>query len=276
MSLVFTMPGKLGDSLHEFPVAYWYCVDQKTTCTIWLDETTCKPLVKLFAAQPFVDAVELKPGITSWHMGGQPWDFGLSMKDHMDHEIYHLGMRRFPMRQITLDALDQVPLSITRRDNQRCLTVVSPAIEHRRLVLHGTFMSHMSGVPGFWRFLSDQADDLATRFDEIVFVGTDEERARALEVYPQWTSFDDQGDFLKLAEFMANAKMVIGSGSSNVVLASLLGIPCVRVHDPIGEYAKVIWSNLGENQINDTERELRDTWPAFRDRWLHVGVEAPA
>jgi hypothetical protein len=108
----------------------------------------------------------------------------------------------------------------------------------------------------------------------VCFVGTKDERVRAWELYPKWRSFDDGGEFIRLAEYMSGATMMIGSGSSNVVLAGLLGIPTLRVHDPIGDHPKVIWSNLGDNQLNATERELRDEWPAFRDQWLGAEMSA--
>ena len=62
---------------------------------------------------------------------------------------------------------------------------------------------------------------------------------------------------------------MIGCGSAPIVLAGLLKIPSVRVHDKIASDApKVIWNNLAPNSINDTEIELRKSWPTFRDRWL--------
>lgn len=261
MSLVFTLPGKIGDALHQFPVAYHYCAMNETRCTLWLDEGTLKPLVPLFEAQPCVEKVELKGGITSYHMGGQPYDFGLKIADHLDHEIYHLGFRNFPSRQITLETFSQVPLKIDPPSTEACLVPTPSTNPANRLLLHGTFLSHASGVPGFWRFLSLHRADLEREFSEIVFTGTPTERARALELYPDYAAFDDQGSYLKLAEHMARSRLVIGAGSSNVALAGALGVPCVRVHDPIGEAPKVIWNNLGPRQWNETEVELRRSWP---------------
>ena len=61
---------------------------------------------------------------------------------------------------------------------------------------------------------------------------------------------------------------MIAAGSSVAALASVLHVPCVRVHDPIGEFPKVIWSGLGENQLNETELSLRKLWPPWRDQWI--------
>lgn len=271
--LVFTMPGKKGDALHQFPIVYWYWKQTGRRSTLWLDKHTLGPLVNLFAAQSCVEGVELIDGITSWHMGGQKWDFSLPTSAHVDNEIYHLGLRSFPQRQLTLEALDQVPLNIKNPGDVKCLDVgnqdVIWDVGPPRLALHGTFVTHMSGVPGFWRFLADRRDELESIFGgEIYFTGTPAERKRARELYPDWKDVDDGGDFLHLARFMATCTCVIGAGSSNIVLAGLLGVPGVRVHDPIGENAKVIWSNLGPNQINETEMALRTEWPKFRDQWV--------
>lgn len=273
MSLVFTMPGKIGDSLLQWPVVYWYCRQNEVKATLWLDEHTLRPLVNLYASQPCVEAVELKPGIKSYHMGGQPWEFDLTTKDHLDHEIYHLGFRKFPQRQITLEVLDQIPLHIERPKDAKSLMVTERIGAGPRLVLHGNFVTHQSGVPGFWRFISDRKEELEQIFGpEIYFVGTPAERKRARELYPDWRSFDDGGDFLHLAEFIASSSLMIACGSSNVVLAGLLGIPAIRVHDPIGDNPKVIWSNLGENQMNELEVDLRRLWPEFRDKWVSQSV----
>lgn len=273
MSLVFTMPGKIGDALLQWPVVHWYCTQNHKKATLWLDEGALKPLVNLFATQPCIEAVELKPGITGYQMGGQPWDFGLSTKDHVEHEIYHLGMRKFPSRQITLETLENVPLQIQRQDDMGSLmVVVHPPAANRRLVLHGNFTSHATGVPSFWRFLSDHEEELAELFDEVVFVGTPRELQRARELYPSWGAFSDGGDFLHLASFIAGAEAVIGCGSSIVALAGCLRIPSLRIHDAIGDSPKVIWSNLGAKQFNLTEEELRTEWSNVRDAFTHVAV----
>lgn len=271
MSLIFTMPGKLGDALLQWPVVYQYCKRENARCTLWLDEKSLRPLVPLFEYQPCVEKVELRGGIENHSMGGQPYDFGLKTSDYVDHEIYHLGFRAFPTRQITLETLNTVPLNLSARETAQepSLTVPDPDPREEKVILHGNFTSHATGVPGFWRFLSRIWDELPA---DRVFVGRPGECRRALELYPGARSFDDRGDFLVLARVLLGARAVIGCGSSVAALASVLKVPCVRVHDPIGEAPKVIWSGLGENQVNDTEFELRSTWPAFRDRWLAPAV----
>ena len=280
MSLIFSMPGKIGDALHQFPVVHAYCKQNDVRATLWLDENTLKPLVNLFACQPCVEAVELKGGITSYHMGGQPWNFDLKTSEHAGHEIHHLGMRAFPTRQITLETCDQVPLNIDIPKTSACMVIPGDAVasDVPRLLLHGTFTTHASGVPGFWRFLADRQKEFSSIYgSEIYFTGTPGERRRARELYPDWRDFDDGGDFLNLARFMATASLVVGAGSSNVVLAGVLGIPSVRVHDPIGQHPRVIWSNLGPDQINETEADMRGEIFQIpgRKTGLVVAVTAP-
>lgn len=267
MSTIFTCPGKIGDCFLQYPVAYQWAKQNGKRFTLWLDEKSLAPLKGLFETQACVEAVELKPGIQNYSCGGQPYTFDLKTEDIVGHTVYHLGFRRFPERQITLQtALDVFPTMETAP-----LAEPSILVDHgepkNRLVLHGTFTSHMSGVPRFWRFLYDHREELEERFDDIVFTGPADDVARARELYPNWGSFNDMGDFLGLARFMAESRLVIGSGSCGVALASVLGVPAVRVHDPIGEAPRVIWSGLAPNQLNDTEIGLRTSWPEFRDQW---------
>lgn len=271
MSLVFTLPGKIGDALHQFPVAYHYCKQQGKTCELWLDEGSLKPLENLFRAQPCVTDVKFLPGIKNYTCGGQPFDFAMDNQVYLDNEIYHLGLRTFPSRQLTLEALEQVPLNMDRSAvaSEPSLVVPNARPASDRVILHGNFMSHVSGVPSFWRFLNWVKNDLP---EERVFVGLPKERKRALEIHPGWSEFDDQGDFLLLAQEMANAALVIACGSSVAALAGQLKVPCLRVHDPIGEHPMVIWSNLGPRQWNLTEKDCRVQWPKIREEvWALAG-----
>lgn len=270
--LTATFPGKLGDALLQFPVMYWHWQDTGERFACWMDEKSLRPLANLFASQPCVEEVLFKPGIENYNMGGQPFEFNLTVADHLDRQFVHLGFRQFPTKQITLETLANVPLKIQRRDTISCLTVAHNLSPKRRLVLHGKFTSHASGVPSFWKFLADHAKELENLYEEIVFVGTAGERKRALELYPDWSAYDDGGDFLHLAMFVAPAEAVIACGSSVAALGGVLGVPTLRIHDPIGDAAAIIWSNLGPNQFNLTEEALRTQWPEVRASLSKVAV----
>ncbi len=274
MATVFSCPGKKGDALLQYPVAMQWSKMTGKRFTLWLDENSLKPLERLFGSQECVEAVVFKPGITSYHLGGQPWDFGLQTQDFKDNTIYHLGFRQPPERQITLQTAMAVPfhLDTAKLAQEPSLSIVGP-LTANRVVLHGTFQSHHTGVPKFWTFIRDIRKDLEERFDEITFIGTQAETARALELYPQWNAFDDKGDFYDTARLVAGSKLVIGSGSVGVVLAGALKVPSIRVHDPIGEWPKVIWSNLGPGQVNETEQDLRRLWPELRKQYDRSGAE---
>lgn len=277
MSVVFTSPGKLGDAVLQWPVAYTYAKQKGIKIGLWLDEKTCKPLVPLFQAQPCVEFVELKAGIQNYTCGGQPWDFGLKTADHLEHEIYHLGFRQFPQRQISLETAACVPLGVTLDPEECSLFVPEPQPPVNRLVLHGLFTTHTGGTPGFWKFLNLHAAEFEEMFDELVFVGKPEEVTRALDLYSsrhsKWGAFYDQGNFLEVAKLLQPARAVIGCGSCVAALASVMKVPCIRVHDPIGEAPKMIWNGLGKNQLNETEISLRKLWPAWRDEWLMAKAE---
>ena len=283
MSTIFTFPGKAGDAIHQFPIAYHWAKQTQQKFTCWLDQNSCKIVAPLFAAQPCVEAVEFKPGITGYQCGGQPWHFGLETGDFTGHTIYHLGLRGFPVRQLTLECLagSRVPITIDTKELaetpvfEKAAPLLEAAVRPSRVILHGQAVyAHTKSSPTFWKFLHSIQGQLEEDFDEPIFVGSDRDREVGLRTYPGWLQFDDGGDFLKLAGVISHSSLVIACGSSVAALAGGLKVPCVRVHDPIAEHPKVIWSNLGENQVNDTEIELRSTWPAFRDKW--VSAKSPA
>lgn len=272
---IFTLPGKLGDALLQWPIAFHWAKQTGQKFTAWVDENSLKPLIPLLEAQECVEKVEAKPGIINYNCGGQPWHFDLDTEEYKDKLVYHLGLRGFPQRQITLETLasSRVPVNVSQ-DDLASTPVFSTNPDRfpkigRRLVLHGQGVyAHTKSSPTFWRFLHSISGELQDLFPEIFFVGDKDDLGCARETYPKWGEFDDKGNMKDLADFMAGSDMVIGCGSSMVAMAGALKVPCIRVHDPIGQNPRMVWDNLGDNQLNRTEIELRTEWPNFRDRWL--------
>jgi ADP-heptose:LPS heptosyltransferase len=271
---IFSMPGKCGDAIHQWPIAYWWAKQHDSKFTVWLDEKSCKMVAPLFAAQPCVDKVEFKEGVSNYLCGGQPWHFDLPASELAGRNVYHLGFRSFPERQLTLETMEKanvpVDIGVATLANTNPFEVPTVGEKVNRLVLHGQGVcSHSRTTPNFWKFLAAIRMELPSIFDEIVFIGSPQDREVGAIAYPEWKSFDDGGDFLKLAEFMVNSRAVIGCGSSPVALAGALKVPCIRVHDPIGnDIPRRIWDNLSDNQLNDTEVGLRTSWGPWKERWL--------
>jgi len=274
MSIVFTFPGKLGDALLQWPVAYQFSKVTNQRFQVWMDEKTCKPLEPLFRAQPCVSDVKLVGGVENWNCGGQPFHMNLPTASFDGNTIYHLGLRGYPTRQITLETLEysRLPVEIDKKALVEEPSIV-PAREvekRNRLIIHGQGVCpHTRTTPMMWKFLASVRNELEELFDEVVFVGSERDREVGAKTYPDWGQFDDEGNFSTLAVELAASRAVIACGSCVAVLAGCLHVPCIRVHDPVSETApKVIWSNLAPNSINDTELELRDSWPKWRDQTL--------
>jgi hypothetical protein len=274
---VFTMPGKAGDAIMQWPIAYWWAREHGKSFTCWMDERSSKMVAPLFAAQLCVEKVEFKPGVEGYQCGGQPWHFDLPPSEYQDKDVTHLGFRNFPQRQLTLETLEnaKLGLDVTQDMLAETPTIEAPgeapgfSLDERICLLHGqAIYSNTKGTPKFWTFLSDIAPELEERFDRLVFVGDERDREVGARTYPKWETFDDHASFLELARLMKISQLVIGCGSSVVSLAGALKVNSVRVHDPIGDHPKVIWSNLQKNHLNLTEPELRIEWPSWRDKWL--------
>ena len=279
MSTVFTFPGKMGDALMQWPVAYQWAKKTGQKFQVWMDEQTCAPLVKLFEAQPCVESVKLIGGVENWNCGGQPFHMNLPTSAFEDHTVYHLGLRNFPARQITLQTLNDVKLNVeidkTALAEERSLHTKFYGPENR-LVIHGQGVCpHNRTTPTVWKFLSGIREELESIFGRIYVVGSPDDREVARMTYPNWGEFDDGGSFYELAKFIADSRAVIACGSSVAAMAGALKVPCIRVHDVVGnDCPKVIWTNLGRNQLNETEIGLRKEWPKWRDKWLGATVEA--
>jgi hypothetical protein len=262
----------LGDAILQWPAAFWWHRNTGKPFSVWLEEKTCGPLKPLIEFQDGVESVTMRGGIANWSCGGQPWHWNASTDDLNGSEVYHLGMRGFPQRQITLETMEQIPLSLGVSHDDLAKTPVFKVKElprANRVVIHGSGVCrHNNQTPHLWAFLARIRHELPDLFDEVVFVGSDEDRGVAALAYPGWPGWPDGGDFLELASYVAASELVIACGSSVAALGGALKVPTIRVHDALGNAPKVIWSNLGGNQLNATELELRKEWPEFRERWV--------
>ena len=291
-NVYMTLPGKLGDAVLELPIAYWYAKQKGVKVNLWLDKNTLKPLVPLLEVQSWVGDIELRGGVESYHCGGQPFHMNLETADFLDRRVFHLGLRVMPQRQITLQTMAdcKVPIEVDQdllantpyfevpdSDSLPILKNGSEAIldtSKRICVLHGqSVCPHTKSTPHFWKFVHSIRQELKDLFDEVVFVGSDRDRETGISAYPYFSAFDDQGSFLELAKLVKQAKLMIGVGSSGVTMGGALKVPTIRVHDPIGDNPRQVWDNLGSNQLNRTEVELRKDWTVFRDQW--VAKEVP-
>ena len=272
MSIIWTDPGKLGDCIHRWAVPHWFHKDTGKSFEAWLDEHTLKSIVPLIEAQPGVTKVRLVPGVENWSCGGQPWHMNLKTDEIAGNEVYHLGFRSFPQRKISIQTRGDVPVHLKCSIDEFSQTphlVVPEEPKVNRCLIHGMGVcTHNRQTPEVWKFLATVRNDLADRFDVIEFIGTDEDRAVGKEIYPEWGEFEDQGDLLKLAVHMNASRFVLGAGSSLVALAGALKVPSIRVHDAIQQIPKVIFSNLGDGQLNSTELELRKLWPGYAATYL--------
>ena len=275
MATIFTFPGKIGDALLEWPIAAAWHKQTGKPYSVWMDKKTCKPLVNLIVSQPGVEEVKLIDGIENYGCGGQPYHFNMGTEDYGDNTVYHLGMHALPERQITLQTAlsSKVPLDTDGIKWNPSLTVKAGKAQDR-VVIHGQALCpHTNSVPSVWRFVNRIRETLESTFAQIYLVGTKDDLEAGRQVLPDANTFDDEGDMLPTADLISNSRMVIGAGSSIAALAGALGVPCVRVHDNIGTLPKSIWSNLGANQLNATEIELRSEFPEWFDKCV-VNPEA--
>ena len=167
MNAVFTMPGKMGDALMQWPVVHQYIKQTGRRADLWMDEKTCAPLVNLFKSQLGVDDVVLRKGIENYNCGGQPFHFDIDMGEMEDRVIYHLGFRSFPQRQATIQTLQdsRVPAIVPSEGWQPSL-VVEGQQEASTLVLHGQAVGAHSGTtPSFWKFLAGIRGEIDGLFD---------------------------------------------------------------------------------------------------------------
>lgn len=271
--VLWTFPGKIGDAILQFGVMRGWLDATGKGADVQISEIV-EPIGKILEIQPGVESVKVATNrITSYHMGGQPWDFGYKADELNGYSgVYHCGLRSFPTTQITKFTRDALGLEDVVSDQaleKPCLQVPAIAgLGERRLLIHPRRVGQHGGDPLFWsvmRRLLDQG--LRERFGSLVVVGTREERLDAQARLGLRTSFADGGDWLALAQYVQGAALLIDAGTGVAPLAAALGVPCIRIHDPIGNHPKEIWSNPQPNQLNYDETQEAADIDAFIKRF---------
>jgi len=254
---LITFPGKIGDAFLQWPVARWFIDNKYPKVDIAVAEQISS-VGPIFERQPGVNSVVYLTGIHSWHLGGQPWDFGMQSVFGKWTVLIHLGFRERPDQPITLHCAKEAGANLDKAPLSDPALILPQDDKRNRLLLHGTFKDHQGHTPSFWSVIRDNRELLEKAFDEIYFIGASNDLSVLSGLdFPAKPFFDD-GDIIKTAEFMANSKLVIGCGSSMVALAGALGIPSLRLHDPTG-LEQPVFSHVGANQVNIDPRELQVT-----------------
>lgn len=131
MSVVFTLPGKVGDNICKIPIAYQYSKQVNQSVDIILDQNSAG-LIDLLQPEEWVNEAYILPGIMHYGLGGQPFDFGqhARLSDWYD-EVYHLGYREFPWHNLTESVVKYSNLDEIHKDQlllESCLnlSVTSP------------------------------------------------------------------------------------------------------------------------------------------------------
>jgi hypothetical protein len=251
VSTIWTFPGKIGDCFLQWPVARRWADQNLAQFGVAVSEAL-RPIVPLLECQPGVTGVQVWPGITNFSCGGQPWDFGVRVAEGYG-QVFHAGFRKMPTYMITQFVRDQLGFTISSAELGAQSLFVGERYTHRMLVIHGTLRTHRNDLPRIWPMVRAIEAELHDLFPQGVFVvGTPEE----LDYSEKWIEgrlFNDQANWLKLAQFLNRASVVIGAGSSVAALAGSLGIPCVRVHDDVNGLPAHVWSHPGPDQLNLTE-----------------------
>lgn len=247
--VLFTFPGKLGDALHQWPIAKTWAEENGQQIEVGLGRTAW-PLKALLASQPCVSMVHLLEGITNEDNGGQPWHFGWGEYDKREWElVFHLGFRGFPTRGLMRETYGLVATG--HPDYYRPLKTpfeqiwATPSVEPYwrppegvllPLILHGT-----KTRPTFYKAMIRCWRILEKNFSPIVWAGKPDE-------WPQPATFQGDGlPIVEVAQRISYSGLVFAASSGIAALAGAQGAPCIRIGEP-QLLPHEIWNNPGPNQ----------------------------
>lgn len=245
--VIATFPGKMGDVFLQWPVARAYAKANGGAIDIGLPPDMGS-IGQLMSIQDEVDEVTFLHGINkrSWKM--DPPEMGIEKKPFMRwQQQLEMGFRDFPDDQITLYTAKCMGLPVEGLDKPSIY--VGAAKTQDYCVLHGTaFSISCSTVPRFWDCLDKWRTKLEKKFKRLIFIGAPDDLKLAEGL--GYETFSDDGNILASAQAIRDARFLIGSSSSMAALGSVMGVPLLRIHDPIEGLKKRVHDLLLPNQLN--------------------------
>jgi len=255
--VLFTFPGKIGDALHQWPIARQWAEENDTQIEVGLS-AKIQPLAGLLLKQPYVSRLHLLPGITSDDVGGQPWDFGWKADKKEWDEVFHLGFRDFPREGLMRHVYERagVPLKASFED-----VWSQPSIEpfwvgpvgNLPCVLHGN-----KARPSYYKALVKCLPVISKTFDPLCWAGSADE-------WPLGADFKGNGLPLEtVAEHIAHCALVFAASSSIAALAGAQGAPCLRIGEP-HLIPQAIWDNPTSMQYQTSGDALAELKRVIRE-----------
>jgi hypothetical protein len=250
----------MGDALMQWPLAYAYWKETGNQFDVLLDMSINK-LAPIFQEQPCVGKLMVEARCLNWSLGGQPWNMGVKPNDISRYaHVYHMGFRELPTYPITMFCKQYIPVEADEiaLSKQQSLALGEKKVENY-CVVHATSRTHMPKcMPMVWPVYLANERYLSSRFDNIYFIGNDDDKVLYETMGPrhgEW--FDDMGELRRSAELVQNAAFVLSAGSMFSPMAACFRTPCLRVHDTIAVPAEPkTWCCVGEDQMNWVVNDL--------------------
>jgi hypothetical protein len=241
-NVLFTFPGKMGDCLHQWPVARAWAAEHDQQISVGIDRSV-RPIADLLRSQACVKEVIELEGVSGYDVGGQPFDFGWGTEPRGWDEVFHLGFREFPEKGLLRATYDLLPLR-TSFDEIANVPSVEPFWSgvsdesSRTCVLHGT-----KTRPRYYASLIRATPILSRAFSRIFWAGSPSD-------WPFRSAWNGPPPEMgRVIQEMKTCALVFGCSSSIVSLANAMKAPCLRVGEPT-LLPDSVWRNTGPRQWN--------------------------
>jgi hypothetical protein len=240
--VLFTFPGKLGDTLFQWPVARKWAEENGTQIDVGLDKSAWA-LEPILRKQAVVADVILLSGVTDYFCGGQPWHFGWKQDQRGYREVFHLGFRDFPHKGLLRNTYELVPLKASYEELAEL-----PSLDPFWIKPEGPLTCILHGTKTRPRFLTAFLRAMGTKiltsgFDRLFWAGSSDEWP-----WPNAVTLPPP-PLERVVEEMTRCAFVFGASSGIVALAGAMKAPCLRVGEPALR-PDWIWKNTGPNQWN--------------------------
>jgi hypothetical protein len=254
----FTFPGRMGDLLMQWPVAYqWHKKTGEQFRVVTCEHWNMPRMLPLLETQKCVAEVTVMSGIINDDScGGQPWHFNLKE----DPDYFHMGYQDRPNMQLTDFTLKYFPEPL---DRDAVLNEASLDMGERNPQNYCVFFAkpHQN-----WETALELMQKVTDRFDKVYVIGLPEDLSYICQNVPdtcwqKWHNVDSKTpDLLSDARLIRDARVVITINSLVPTISNVLKVPTVVVHraQPFQTY-----SNTGPNQFNFFPAHRHDFAPAL-------------
>lgn len=228
-TILFTLPGRLGDNFFHLPVAYQWSLQNSQPVDIAVDPKSA-PIISLLEGEDWIEKAFVSEGLPDFNYDENFWWTSTKHWSAYYSNVFHLGFRSHPGRYENLITATHKQSDVVV-DEEKLLTepcLHYPVKTQRKLAIHTESSQRGWRTEQLEKWITLSIITLTEEFDEIWIVAKDPtfHFYSIWLKYPRFYHLEDGGDFRKIAQLLSES-VLLSVNSAIWAMSDCIKSPCL-------------------------------------------------